>query len=230
MKISKSNLVSQESLRKNNHTDCKIYFGSSNPDPLDSEYETYSNDIVIPGLEEINSDQRLLGRHFYIRYCNDQNKYYIRDLGNGYGTFFKLKSSYTLHNNCLFNIGDTYIVVSFEDESNQNEITLKVFSGIIKYNPIKLNSNNLRYTIGRNIECDISINDSMLSRVHSTISFTNSSWNLEDGYLNDEDFKHQESTNGTWVYLHKETELISGLTVKANLTVFKVNQTKSQII
>jgi hypothetical protein len=53
--------------------------------------------------------------------------YTIRDLGSGYGCFMKIRNEIRLRNNCLVSIGDSYIVINIEEESNY--INLKIFTG-----------------------------------------------------------------------------------------------------
>jgi hypothetical protein len=74
-------------------------------------------------------------------------KYYIVDLGNGFGTFTKLQSENILKNNSLISFGESYIVctIGLDDEtasfkqSNQENLTellnIKIFSGS-KYDPL----------------------------------------------------------------------------------------------
>jgi pSer/pThr/pTyr-binding forkhead associated (FHA) protein len=58
--------------------------------------------------------------------------------------------------------------------------------------------------IGRSDECEIIVLDSMLSRIHSSIEFSNNlGWILRDGYCmknTDGNFESKSSTNGTWYY------------------------------
>ena len=61
----------------------------------------------------INYD-KYLGRYFQIYYNFSLNGYFLRDLGNGLGTFIKIKDSMLLKDNSLINIGDCYIVINFD--------------------------------------------------------------------------------------------------------------------
>ena len=75
-----------------------------------------------------------------IFYHIDLKEYFVKDLCNGFGTFVRINSSTLLKQNSLFNIGDTYIVVTFTNEKNiiQNGllpnriINIAVFSSTIK--------------------------------------------------------------------------------------------------
>ena len=56
--------------------------------------------------------------------------------------------------------------------------------------------------IGRSPECEISIDDNMLSRIHCSIeNRENIGWIIRDGYLaklKDGSYESKNSTNGTW--------------------------------
>jgi hypothetical protein len=85
-------------------------------------------------------------------------KYYIVDLGNGFGTFIKLQSENVLKNNSLISLGESYIVctIGVDEEigntdplctnlnnkgNNYSEmLNIKIFSGN-KYDPLYLITN-----------------------------------------------------------------------------------------
>jgi predicted component of type VI protein secretion system len=73
--------------------------------------------------------------------------------------------------------------------------------------------------IGRTPDCDIRINDKLLSKSQASISFDpdHSSWILTDG------FNNKPSTNGTWLYLNENFEMHTGMIFKANQTIFVVD-------
>ena len=54
--------------------------------------------------------------------------------------------------------------------------------------------------IGRSPNCDIRVDDELLSKMQAVINFDMSKreWVLQDGYLG------KRSTNGTWLYLNEE--------------------------
>lgn len=52
--------------------------------------------------------------------------------------------------------------------------------------------------IGRSPNCDIRIDDQLISKMQSTIKYEGGNWILEDGR------DGKESTNGTWYYLNQE--------------------------
>ena len=76
--------------------------------------------------------------------------------------------------------------------------------------------------IGRTPDCDIRINDKLLSKNQATIAFaeqqtivngvidTQLAWVLSDG------FNGKNSTNGTWLYLNEDFQMREGMIFKAN--------------
>jgi hypothetical protein len=103
-------------------------------------------------------DNRYIGRHFQICFNPEVMKYYIKDLGNGFGTFVKIQSDSLLKDNSLINIGDSYLVCTMGVEedtiiseyASENNIkvpsicakdtsemlNIKIFSGNEKYDPM----------------------------------------------------------------------------------------------
>ncbi len=77
-------------------------------------------------IKRPDSDEKTKGRHFLISFNPITLKYTLRDLGSGFGCFMKIKNDILLKNNCLINIGDSYIVINIEEN---NYINLKIFSG-----------------------------------------------------------------------------------------------------
>ncbi len=104
-------------------------------------------------------DNRYIGRHFQIYFNLESMKYYLKDLGNGFGTFVKIQSETLLRDNSLINIGDSYLVCTMgvEEENMHSEyassdhnikipsssnkeyehlLNVKIFSGNNKYDPM----------------------------------------------------------------------------------------------
>ena len=70
------------------------------------------NDFIIPPLDpEISSRHR--GRHFQIEYSLEENCYKIKDLGVGFGVFYKLEFQLLLKQNQLINFGGIFMVVNY---------------------------------------------------------------------------------------------------------------------
>ena len=130
-------------------------------------------------------------------------QYYLKDLGHGFGTFIKLVDWTEITNNFLLMIGDNYIVFTLgleedmitsehtsnkEDEEYNNWINLKIFSGNIRHGQLSFNPRQSPIIIGRSPDCDVIIEDSMLSRFHCTLEFNESKnqWYIVDGVYDKE--------------------------------------------
>ena len=71
--------------------------------------------------------------------------------------------------------------------------------------------------IGRSPNCDIRIDDQLISKMQSSIKYEEGNWVLEDGR------DGKESTNGTWYYLNQEQVIQDGMIFKQNQTFFVAN-------
>jgi pSer/pThr/pTyr-binding forkhead associated (FHA) protein len=122
-----------------------------------------------------------------------------------------------LKNNSLISIGDSYFSVTFGNVGEEtitqtdtsNMINIKVLSKDVKYVPLYIAKSNLRnfqpsktaIRIGRSNDCEVIINDNMLSRFHCFIEYNEIvGWIIKDGYIvkNKSLYEHYSSTNGTW--------------------------------
>jgi hypothetical protein len=188
-----------------------VYFGFQREEDLNTNPNI---DYLLYPKEDFY-DNKFIGKHFQIRYDNDNKLYYIKDLGFGFGTFIKLTKDMKIKDNFLINIGETYIVFKLSDNNTMN---IKIFSGNEKYEPYVFKYNiNKPILIGRDCDCDISIEDKRLSRFHCNINYdiNNNIWLLKDGN------KNSKSTNGTWLYAAENYQIYDGMIFKTNHNLFK---------
>lgn len=70
--------------------------------------------------------------------------------------------------------------------------------------------------IGRTPDCNVRINDKLLSKCQANVSYADQSdqWVMSDG------FGGKQSTNGTWLYLNEDYQMHTGMVFKANQTIF----------
>jgi len=207
------------SLRKVN--DGKIYFG------YEQECNNYINKeskldyILMPKDNEY--DEKYIGIHFMIRYDEKKCKYYIKDLGSGYGTFIKLINPLEITNNLLVNIGDTFIVFNLDEDSKN--ISLKLFTGDEQSENYEFTPEKKLIRIGRDKESDIFIDDKLLSRKQCYIYYQEDE-NNENKYkwfIKDGDISGKKSTNDTWMYSIKDTLIYDQMIFKTNHNLFKCN-------
>ena len=165
-----------------------------------------------------NSSEKNKNIFFKIYYNFEKNSYFLIDMGVGYGTFYKIEEETIIKENSIINIGESYLVFSFNKknlEDNQDikedDLFLKIYSNEGEYSPMIMQSNDKIYKLGRTEKCDVVIRDKMLSRVHCILYYLDNNWYIKDG--ND---KGNESTNGTWLYALEDIENKEGMKFKSN--------------
>ena len=213
------------SKKKRRHNSNEVLFGyfSDLSNYYDVDYELPPNPFIKNNNFENNISSRDNDKNegiFFLIYYNFKlQNYFIKDYENGYGTFIKINNSYKLKDNSLINIGDSFLIFTFNEnnENNQNEnLCLKAYSGNITYEPkIFEYTLNKEYTIGRNEKDDFVLQDKMLSRIHCIIFYDEKGWFIKDGNQIGE-----PSTNGTWVFAYDEFEIYDEMIFKSNSNLF----------
>ncbi|CDW75623.1 UNKNOWN [Stylonychia lemnae] len=205
--------------------------GASLDEMNDSKNVSYDkeivNDFVIPTKNEEEKEKHR-GRQFQIYFDPDSFNYKIKDLGVGYGAFVKLTRPIVLRDNFLLNMGESYIVANlFKSQDDMigivgvnkvpMKLRLKIFSVVKADQPDVFSCQNEQQEIiiGRTPNCDIRIEDKLLSKAQATIRFDGDNWVLQDG------FEGRESTNGTWLYLNEDCDIENGMVFKSNQTFFE---------
>ena len=162
---------------------------------------------------------------FKIYYNCDKDTYYLKDLGVGYGTFYKIEEETIIKENYIINIGESYLIFFFKKKSleenqnlNKDDLVLKIYCNDGQFEPMLIQKdNNKIYKIGRSSEkCDIVIRDKELSRIHCILFYAENNWYIKDG-----NEKGIESTNGTWLYASDDIEIKEGMIFKSNSCNFK---------
>ena len=139
--------------------------------------------------------------------------------------------SVQLKDNMLINVGEAYIVVNLlpegiDESGPHHTLRLKIFGGanngeIYEYHVNQMQNGSKEVLIGRTPECDIKVNDKLLSKIQSHVKVKYNPngtymWMLHDGC------KGKPSTNGTWLYINDDLHIYDGLVFKANQTIFTV--------
>lgn len=215
------------------------FLGENDEDGLNINNINNGIDFLIKPKDS-NYENKIIGRHFRIRFDLTNMGYYIKDLGCGYGTFKKITTKIKIKDSYLINIGNSYIVCTFGvDEYDVNEkgiedgdkmLNIKVFSEIPKTEPYFFNPHQFKKIyIGRDISCNIIVDDSLLSRVHCTIEYKDDEgWFISDGKI-DDDSSNRPSTNGTWLYLIEEALITDNMVFKSNQNVYECHIVKQKI-
>jgi hypothetical protein len=72
------------------------------------------NETTVPLNDfEIGYDLEGSKRHMIIKYSMFDRKYYLRDLGDGSGTFVRVDKPLTLKNGYIISFGDSHVSVNF---------------------------------------------------------------------------------------------------------------------
>lgn len=64
-------------------------------------------------------------RHMIIKYNIDDKRYYMRDLGDGSGTFVRLDVPLVLKNGFIISFGDSHMTVNFMQGDSKNNMNGK---------------------------------------------------------------------------------------------------------
>lgn len=216
------NLNTENNLFSKNHL-----HSDTNNDDFGKEF--LLNDFVFPIEDKEDNFSLYEFPNFAIYYNVEDGNYYIKDFNTGVGALMKIKR-YILEGNTLINIGGNYLVIYI----NKNKITFKIFNNSILDNTNSKDKNtincdlkefdideskNFFINIGRNQNCDVVIEDMMLSKIQCRIEYNS---NDKLFYLNDGDGK-KESTNGTWVFILNPTKITENFMFKAEHTLFVAN-------
>jgi hypothetical protein len=230
LKINPSGLENSRRKKKDGFT----FFGyETNEDEIEEQIDY----LLCPNQDFFRDfDDRFLGKYFQIRFEPFDYKYYIKDLGKGYGSFIKLNNeSVEIKNNTIFNIGENYLLFKigeflnndFNINNNNNSesienietnLNIQIFESNGKKKVYNFSSNKSPIIIGRSIETDIFLDDKLLSRKHCFCEFKNNKWFINDGKKENEII--YSSTNGTWIYVSEEMEIKNNMIFKANHFIF----------
>jgi hypothetical protein len=106
LQVGKIFAISPEGLKNSDRTnagDGCVYAGS-----LYYEQDKIVNDVVLP-----QSEKGVGKRHFMIQ--NKQDAYFLKDLGDGMGTFIRLNKPLRLKSNYIISFGDSHMIVVIEN-------------------------------------------------------------------------------------------------------------------
>jgi pSer/pThr/pTyr-binding forkhead associated (FHA) protein len=183
------------------------------------------NDFVIP------EDSSSLGRrHLMIRFNPSSHKYYLKDLGEGSGTFVKIDIPILLKQGYIISFGESHMVTQFDQGPSQyclhrESITLKFLDGPKVDQMFTYQPGEKQITIGRMAECNIRFDDNSLSRYQCSLyHVAGKGWMVTDG-----DGK-KGSTNGTWLFVDDMFEIFNNMVFKAGQTLFQVNSTQARVV
>ena len=184
-----------------------------------------------------------------IKYNEQDKKYYLRDLGDGSGTFVRIDNSrdLILKHGFIISFGDSHMVVQFSgdiDPQTQKviqKVTFKFLDGPKIDKSFTFNENNEIIKIGRMSQCQIKFDDNSLSRLQCQIEYRVYDPNADYEYYNavnldgmpiqagqgiwvlkdGDPANGKKSTNGTWLFVDELFPICDTLVFKAGQTLFQ---------
>lgn len=174
---------------------------------------------VIVGSEEtdcdvvIKDEEGLMGRRHFMLFWQGE-VCYLKDLGEGAGTFIRVNGSCPLTSGCIVSFSDVHILVLLEGST----LLLTPLTGDKMGKESSFLPDSSPILVGRTPTCTLQFPDKSLSRSQCSFAYDaqTASWRLFDG-LN----SCKPSTNGTWVMNKEPTELAAGVVFKAGSSLFK---------
>lgn len=191
--------------------DGKVYLGTGS-----QEAGKAINDLVLPQEEGLGR------RHFMFRYNPSMLSYFIKDLGDGSGTFVRVKAPLILKQGYIVSFGDSHLIVQL-DEDTTTKITLRFVEGPKASQTFTFTETDSPIRIGRMADCSIMFDDTSLSRYQTMMTFVEGSWRLEDGDGT------KSSTNGTWLYVDDYFKVHDGMVFKAGQSLFSVRSSQCKL-
>ena len=188
--------IKYNSLRNGNNG--KIYFGYEK-DIVNNKFNL--DYLLMPKDNEYH--EKFEGIQFKIEYDKNKLKYFIKDLGSGYGTFIILKTPLRIINNLLISIGYTFIFF-FLSQENEN-LSLKLLTGDEQSEVYEYLPEQKIITVGRDKSSDIFNEDKLLSRKQCYIYCQRDEKDKIEWFIKDGDINGKKSANDTWMYCFKDT-------------------------
>ena len=177
---------------------------------IGSEAAGGKNDFAIP------QDASLGRKHLMIKYNPSTCKYYLKDLGDGSGTFARIDIPILLKHGYIISFGESHMVVHLTGEAAHPTLTVKFLDGPKADQSFSYTPMDKPVLVGRMTDCHIKFDDNSLSRYQCSLLFVeDKGWFVMDG-----DGK-KCSTNGTWLFVDELFEIFNNMVFKAGQTLFQ---------
>ena len=201
--------------------DGKTYLGSQ-------KYKISSRD----GQQQLKNDILLndtsVGeRQSMLKYNPSNKRYYLRDLGEGSGTFVKIQQRVRLISGAIVSFSDSHVAIGISEgasngkHTQQNTLSLRFLEGPKLDQTYSFGKELQTVRIGRMQDCDVKFDGTSLSRYQTSIEFENGEWYVSDGY------NGKPSTNGTWIFAEDFFELDDNSIIKIGNTLFQAIYSQS---
>ena len=188
------------------------------------DYKTFIGSQLSDKNEIINDfviDEEAQGmgkQHLMIKFNLSSNRYTISDLGDGTGTFVKITNGLLLKDGYIISFGNSHMKISANSPGSvcDDKLGIKFLEGPKTGEEFFFSPNDDLVLIGRMTDCRIKFEDSNMSRYQCNVLFhQGKGWELRDGA------NGKTSTNGTWIYVEEEFEIVDKMMFKAGKTLFE---------
>jgi pSer/pThr/pTyr-binding forkhead associated (FHA) protein len=187
-----------------------------------SDGHTYVGSVLAePSGEVINdlvlSQEEGIGRrHFVIKYSPAETKYFLRDLGEGSGTFARVQGAIVIKQGYIVSFSDSHMLMQLDPQA-PTELGIRFIEGPKANQVYNFTPASSPVRVGRMVDCGVRFDETSLSRYQCLVSYVGGRWQLEDGD------GQKGSTNGTWLYVDDYFEVTDGMVLKAGQSLFSVS-------
>ncbi|OMJ66560.1 hypothetical protein SteCoe_36547 [Stentor coeruleus] len=189
-----------------------------------NDHKTYIGSQLTENGEIINDyviEEQSFGmgkQHFIIKFNLLTSKYTISDIGDGTGTFIKIRAETILKDNLIICYSNSFMkIVSIGSTASLNQnIIIKFLHGPKANEEYCFQPSDKIILIGRMTDCKIKFEDTNMSRYQCCIVF-----DKEKGWILNDGNGKKGSLNGTWLFVENEFEIIDKLVIKAGKTLFE---------
>jgi len=187
-------------------------------------------------LNDITLDDYTVGdRHCIIKYNPNLKRYFIKDQGDGSGTFVKVKAPMKVKNGTVISFGESHLVVQIMQPKNlkssvrkslralsledldKDFLVIKFLDGPKASQVFNFGPEAFEVKIGRANDCHVKFEGNNLSRYQCNFKYVDSQWHVCDGT------GKKPSANGTWIFVDKFQEIKPGMKIKIGQSHFRVS-------
>lgn len=131
--------------------------------------------------------------HCAVEFNSTDSLFYLKDLGDGNGTFIKIEDNQVLHNGDVVNFGASHARIDIQESNTGTTIAFQFYEGPLAEQEFIFRSDQQPIKIGRVKTCSLAIDDPKMSINHCVVNFNSlSGWTITDGDGS------KRSANGTW--------------------------------
>ncbi len=186
------------------------------------------NDIVL-------DDYTVGDRQCTIKYNPDLKRYFIKDQGDGCGTFVKVKAPTKVKNGAVLSFGESHLVVQIMQPKNlkssarkslralsledldKDFLVFKFLDGPKASQVFNFGPEEFEVRIGRANDCHVRFEGNNFSRYQCSFKYIEGQWHICDGT------GKKPSSTGTWILVDKFQEIKSGMKIKIGQSFFRAN-------